>query len=163
MQTALPLIRLSLLIPFVETLRDRGIDAAEAFRDQTLSVDSVYAPDTFLPAQVVYSLLEALAEAADDPYLGVTVGESLDLSSWHVFSDAAEVATSLGDFVNRFVIAAARSVRYTTRVMRFIFASDFWKTHRWFARSTCRARRRPTRCGLRSSISSGEPSARLGC
>ena len=108
MKTALPLIRLSLLIPFVETLRERGIDAAEAFRDQALSVDSVYAPDTFLPAQVVYSLLEALAEAADDPYLAVIVGESLDLSSWPVFADAAAAATALGDFVNRFVIAAGQ-------------------------------------------------------
>ena len=108
MQTALPLIRLSLLIPFVETLRDRGIDAAEAFRDQTLSVDSVYAPDTFLPAQVVYSLLEALAEVGDDPYLAVTVGESLDLSSWPVFAEAAAAATSLGDFFNRFVITAGQ-------------------------------------------------------
>ena len=106
--SSLPLIRLSLLVPFVETLRDRGIDAAGAFRDQALSVESVYAADTFLPAQVIYSLLEALAEAADDPYLAVTVGESLDLSSWPVFAEAAAAATSLGDFFNRFVIAAGQ-------------------------------------------------------
>jgi hypothetical protein len=84
-----------------------------------LSVDSVYAPDTFLPAQVVYSLLEALAETADDPYRAAIVGESFDLSNLPVFVDAAAAATSLGDFVNRFVIAAgqhATSVNWELKI-----------------------------------------------
>src|SRR4051812_2184162 len=37
------------------------------------------------------------------------------------------------------VITAERSVRYTTRGMDLTFASDGGNTHRFFARSTCRA------------------------
>jgi AraC-like DNA-binding protein len=104
----LPLIRLSLTVPFVEALRARGIDVTQALGLQSLSIDDVYSTDTFLPAQVIYSLLEDLAEAADDPYLAVTVGESLELGSWPVFAEASAVAASLGDFFNRFVIAAGQ-------------------------------------------------------
>jgi AraC-like DNA-binding protein len=104
----LPLIRLSLTVPFFEALRAREIDVTQALGHQSLSIDDVYSADTFLPAQVIYSLLEDLAEAADDPYLAVTVGESLELGSWPVFAEASAAATSLGDFFNRFVIAAGQ-------------------------------------------------------
>ncbi|MGD1984255.1 MAG: hypothetical protein PVF93_10155, partial [Chromatiaceae bacterium] len=77
---------MSLTVPFVEALRARGIDVTQALGLQSLSIDDVYSTDTFLPAQVIYSLLEDLAEAADDPYLAVTVGESLELGSWPVFA-----------------------------------------------------------------------------
>ena len=63
----------------------------------------------------MYSLLEAFAKAADDPYLGVTIGESLDLSSWPALAEAS----LLGDFINRFIIAVekhANSVSWGMRV-----------------------------------------------
>jgi AraC-like DNA-binding protein len=43
-----------------------------------------------------------MADAVDDPYLAVYVGETLDLFSWPVFTDAAKKAATFGDFFYRF-------------------------------------------------------------
>jgi AraC-like DNA-binding protein len=56
-----------------------------------------------------------MAEAADDPYLAVYIGEMLDVYSWPVFADAARAASSFGEFILRFskeTANQATSVKY---------------------------------------------------
>jgi AraC-like DNA-binding protein len=104
--TDLPLIRLSLARPVVEELDRRGIVIHELLDDLSLSRDAIFSSDLFVPAPVMYSLLEVLAKAADDPHLLVTIGEALDLKQWPVFTEAVAGAGSVGDFFNRFTMAA---------------------------------------------------------
>mgnify|MGYP001823744029 CR=1 FL=1 len=111
----LPLIRLSLAKPIVEEVERRGIAVHDLLDDLSLSRQAVFASELFVPAPVMYSLLEALARAADDPHLIVAFGETMDLSNWPVFTEAVSGATSIGDFFNRFTIAArahATSIKY---------------------------------------------------
>ena len=106
--TALPLIRLGLALPVVEELDRRGIVIHDLLHDLSLSRDAIISSDLFVPAPVMYALLEGLAKAADDPYLLVTIGEALDLKTWPVFTEAVAGANSVGDFFNRFTMVARR-------------------------------------------------------
>ena len=113
--TDLPLIRLSLAIPIVEEVERRGVAVHDLLDGLSLSRDAVFAAELFVPAPIMYSLLEALAQAAEDPYLTVAIGETLDLTKWPVFVEAVSGASSVGDFFNRFTIAArahATSIKY---------------------------------------------------
>jgi AraC-like DNA-binding protein len=105
-QTSLPLVRLSLVMPFVQELDKRRVDVEMALNDLDLSRESVFSPDIFVPATVMYKLLEALAQAANDPYLGVTIGELLDLYAWPPFTEASTNASTVGDFFLRFTMNA---------------------------------------------------------
>jgi AraC-like DNA-binding protein len=111
----LPLIRLSLAKPIVEEVERRGVAVHDLLDELSLSRDAVFSSELFVPAPVMYSLLEALARAAADPYLTVAIGENLDLTKWPVFIEAVSGASSVGDFFNRFTIAArahATSIKY---------------------------------------------------
>ena len=101
-KTGLPLVRLSLLVPFMRELERRQIDVESVFSEYDLARETLFSPDVFVPAVVVYQLIERMAEAADDPYLGFHIGETLDLVSWPLFSDAVRMAATFGDFFFRF-------------------------------------------------------------
>ncbi len=114
----LPLIRLGLVKPIVEEVERRGVSIHDLLDDLSLSREAIFSPQLFVPAPVMYSLLEDLARAAEDPYLTVTIGEALDLSRWPVFTEAAADANSVGDFFNRFTMTArnhATSIKYELR------------------------------------------------
>jgi len=111
----LPLIRLSLAKPIVEEVERRGVVVHDLMDALSLSRDAIFSNELFVPAPVMYALLEALARAAGDPYLTVAIGEKLDLTNWPVFTEAVAGANSVGDFFNRFTIAArahATSIKY---------------------------------------------------
>lgn len=106
-QTNLPLIRLSLAAPFLQELEKRKVDVEKLLDDLNLSRESIFTPDLFVPAAVMYELLELLARSANDPYLSVTIGESLDLNSWPLFTKASANAATVGDFFFRFTMEAS--------------------------------------------------------
>lgn len=105
-QTKLPLIRLSLIVPFIEELDKRKVDVEKVLSDLNLSRESIFTPEIFVPAPVMYDLLEMLAQSANDPYLSATIGETLDLHSWPLFTRASAHATTVGDFFFRFTMEA---------------------------------------------------------
>ena len=104
----LPLIRISLVKPIVEEVERRGVSIHSLLDNLSLSRDAISSSELFVPAPVMYSLLEGLAEAAEDPYLTVAIGESLDLTKWPVFTEAIIDDGSVGDFFNRFTMATRR-------------------------------------------------------
>jgi len=59
--------------------------------------------DLFVSAGQMYSLLNALAVFADDPALGLTIGEKLDLETWPLFKEATKNAQTVGDFFLQFI------------------------------------------------------------
>jgi len=116
---SLPLVRLSLILPVVEELDRRGVDADAVLASSALVRDTVRDRDVFVPPIIVHRFLEDAAEAAADPYLGVRVGETLDDPRWSPLADAVSHAKTLGDFIIRFVRAArddASSARHALEV-----------------------------------------------
>jgi len=72
--------------------------------------------DLFVSALCMYSMVEQAAALANDPYLGATIGSKLDLLAWEPIAQAAEVAVTVGDLLNRFVLNSkdhASSVQFS--------------------------------------------------
>jgi AraC-like DNA-binding protein len=117
--TYLPLVRLSLILPFVEELDRRRINTDEVLVQSGLARQTVTDLSVFVPAIVIYRFVENAARAASDPQLGVHVGENLDLSGWPPLIVAVAHSNLLIDFLARFMEAAkdeASSVRYSLEV-----------------------------------------------
>ena len=139
LKSDLPLIRLSLIIPFASELERRHTNVDSILDRFNLSRENLHSPDVFVTAAVMYRLLDAMAEAADDPYLAVYIGETLDVYNWPVFADAAQAASSFGEFILRFsreTANQATSVKY-----RLETDGDYatFKSHRVFNPDACPA------------------------
>jgi AraC-like DNA-binding protein len=118
-KSSLPLVRLNLILPFVEALDRLRLNTHAVLAANGLVRETALDANVFVPVIVIHRFLEDAAQAANDPYLGVRVGESLDLSSWPPFVDAASLATTLGEFLIRFIRAAkdeASSARHSLDV-----------------------------------------------
>jgi AraC-like DNA-binding protein len=115
----LPLVRLGLILPFVEELDRLGANADAILMGNALVRETVCDPNVFVPAIVIHRFLEDAARAIGDPYFGVQVGERLDLAGWPPFVDAVSRATTLGELLIRFIRSAteeASSARHSLEV-----------------------------------------------
>jgi AraC-like DNA-binding protein len=117
--SAPPLIKLHLAIPFFEELEARGIDTQVIFDVMDLNQELLYSEETFVTAIVMYKLLEKCSEVGADPFLGVVVGEKLDIHAWPLFTAALETATTAADFFTRFIVKSrelASSMEYRLEI-----------------------------------------------
>jgi len=103
----LPLVRLSLILPIVRELDRRGVDADSVLASSGMARERVLDPDVFVPPIVVHRFLEEAARAAGDRYLCAHVGETLDEASWPPLAEAASRASTLGEFLVRFIRAVS--------------------------------------------------------
>ena len=62
--SGLPLIRLSLILPFLQHLDARNIDSDVILSDHGLSRDALTSTNIFVPAVTVYKVIEAMARVA---------------------------------------------------------------------------------------------------
>jgi len=104
---SIPLVRLSLLMPFVHELDRRGLDTNAVLAANGLVRSTVADSGVFVPQIVIHRFLEDAALAADDPFLAVAVGENLDWSGWSPVFKAAANARNLVGFLVRFIRAAS--------------------------------------------------------
>jgi len=112
----IPLIRLSVINPFLKELASRDIDPGQLLEAQGLPVQIPASSDLFVSALCMYSMVEQSAALADDPYLGAAIGSKLDLLSWEPIAQAADAAVTVGDLLNRFILNSkehASSTQYS--------------------------------------------------
>ena len=102
----LPLIRLSAINPFLLELSRRRTDAGELLRKMELPDDIPASGEVFVSAQAIYEFVERSADAANDPYLGFSIGQALELHDWEPIAQAAAEAQSVGELLNRFIAYA---------------------------------------------------------
>jgi len=126
----LPLVRLSLIMPFVEELDQLGVDADVVLASNGLVRQSVADTSIFVPSMVVHRFLEDAATAAHHPYLGARVGERLDLAGWPPFVDAASRASTLGEFFTRFIQAAKDEASSARHVLEISSGYSYFKEMR---------------------------------
>lgn len=103
----IPLVRLGLILPFVQELDRRRIDTDAVLSSNGLIRAALHDARMFVPPMVIHRFLEDAAQAAGDPFLGIRVGESLDWSSWPPMLEAANKARNLVGFLVRFIRAAS--------------------------------------------------------
>lgn len=102
----LPLVKLSLLRPYVNALQDRGLDPEPVFLGVGLRKEATLDPDMSVHVMVVTQFVENAAEAADDPFLAARVAAGLDLDGWPVLADAEARASTVGEYLSIFVSTA---------------------------------------------------------
>ncbi|QIE42427.1 AraC family transcriptional regulator [Rhodobacteraceae bacterium SC52] len=106
MTNRLPLIKLSLLRPFVSEFRERGIDPGPVFDSVGLTEEATLDPDLSIHVMVATQFVENAADLANDKFLGARVGSKLDLGGWPVLADAEARATTVGDYLSIFIARA---------------------------------------------------------
>ena len=103
---SLPLVRMSLIAPVLSALEERGANSDRVLQGLGLTREAVETPGTFIHVMVIHQFLENAAAAAGDPHLLARVGEALDVTSWPPLIEAARDATTVGDFLTRFIAGA---------------------------------------------------------
>jgi AraC-like DNA-binding protein len=106
-KSSIPLVRLNLILPFVEELDRRSLSTDSVLAESGLVRGTVLDDSVFVPPIVINRFLEDAAVAADDPHLAARVGESLDWSGWPPMVEAASKARNLVGFLVRFIRAAS--------------------------------------------------------
>ncbi len=104
----MPLIRLSMVNPFLFELQRRKIECTALLEEVGFPLELPIDADLFVSAGALYEFTELAAEAAGDPYLGATTGRNVDLESIAPFADAAAESITVGDFLARFVLNAEK-------------------------------------------------------
>jgi AraC-like DNA-binding protein len=126
----LPLVRLELFLPFVQELDQRRLDADSLLRQHGLVRASVNDPNLFISVNVIHKMLEDCAGISGDPYFALHVGEQLDVSRWSPLIDAATRASSLGDFLTRFILAATEDASSVTQALEVKGVYTFFREQR---------------------------------
>lgn len=98
-----PLIRLSLLAPFIAFLDRRDVSSRKPLKRLGLTYEMAENPDVFVHSEVVYGLMNELAREAKDPFLGLHVAEEMELLDWPVLANSLTNSRSVGEFLARFV------------------------------------------------------------
>jgi AraC-like DNA-binding protein len=120
MKSNVPLIRLSAINPFLLELQRRGVDAATLLKDLELPTDIPASHDLFVVSESIYTLVERSGELAGDPYLGFTIGSSLELRDWDPIAEAAAKANTVGELMTLFTLHASEHSSAT----RFYIRTD---------------------------------------
>ncbi|SLN13447.1 Transcriptional activator NphR [Roseovarius albus] len=102
----LPLVKLSLLRPYANALRDRGLDPEPVFSGVGLSEEATLDPEMSVHVMVATQFVENAAEAAGDSFLAARIAAGLDLDGWPVLADAEARASTVGEYLNIFVSTA---------------------------------------------------------
>lgn len=116
-KSGLPLVRLNLIRPFVTEIERRDIDSASTLAKFDLSSELVANPDVFVPARVVYGIIEGFAGIADDPHLGVGLGEALDISAWSPFAEAARTASNTAELLLACAVNAGKDASSASLIL----------------------------------------------
>ena len=126
----LPLIRLELFLPFVQELDHRGLDADSLLQQHGLVRASINDNNLFISVNIIHRMLEDCARISGDPYFCLYVGEQLDVSRWSPLIDAATRASSLGDFLTRFILATTDDASSVTQVLEIKGVYVFFREQR---------------------------------
>jgi hypothetical protein len=88
-------------------LEYRIVDTDAVLYIHGIARESLQDSNLFISANIIHRFLEDAASVAKDPFLSVHVGEQLDFSAWSPLVDAVARATTLADFMTRFILAAS--------------------------------------------------------
>jgi AraC-like DNA-binding protein len=114
---AIPLVRLNLILPFVEELDRRKINTNAVLITNGLAREALHDQNVFIPVIVVHRFLESVAQSADDPYIGFNIGLNMDLAGWPPFVDAVNQARTLQGYLARFIRSAAQEATSARHVL----------------------------------------------
>ncbi|MGI1661736.1 helix-turn-helix domain-containing protein [Palleronia sp. KMU-117] len=102
------LVQLATISPLLGYLKARSYDLDKLLEAQGLTLKAANDPSRLVQAEVVYGLLESIARTIGDPWLGVHVGEQLDLQAWPITQDALKGGETLGQILTGLVLSTGK-------------------------------------------------------
>lgn len=117
MSKSLPLVRLGVLRPLIDGLRNHDVEPEPVLESAGLTEAAVLDEDTTVHVMVIHQFLEACAKAVDDPTFCAQVASRLDPTGWPMIREAMQRAQSVGDFLNIYV---SRSNQVATSVTAYL-------------------------------------------
>ena len=129
-KTTLPLVRLQLLLPFINELDRLRIDTDAVLASHGIARESLQESNLFISVDIIHRFLEDAAEAANDPFFGVHVGERLNFSTWSPLADSAARASTLADFLTRFILSASEDASSAKHSLDIKGAHTFFRERR---------------------------------
>jgi AraC-like DNA-binding protein len=93
------------------------VDADAVLLRNGLVRSTVEDPNIFVPVILIHRFLEDSAKASNNPYLGAQIGERLDLAAWPPLMDAAARASTLGEFLVRFLRMASEDASSARHIL----------------------------------------------
>jgi AraC-like DNA-binding protein len=119
----MPLIRLSLISPFIAELDRRRIKTAPLLREVGFPTQRPLSNELFVSSNSMYRFINRAAEAADDSYLGARVGYSLDPKVLPQYLLASEQALTVADLL---IHIAINSEHHNTSVKMGLNVDSNW-------------------------------------
>ena len=117
LRQSIPLVRLSLASPFFDAATASGANVSKLLATLGLTTSAFSDTERLVPAQTIYAVVEALADATDDPHISVKLGTLLDPFSWSPLREAAITSQSIGEFLLRFSRDAGKDASSATYKM----------------------------------------------
>lgn len=108
MPDSLPLVQLQLLKPLLHGLRGRGIDPEAVLESVGLTMRAVDQEGASVHVMVMHQFVENCAEVTKDNTFAAQIGSRLDPSGWPMVGLALDTAATLGEFLNIYVVNAAK-------------------------------------------------------
>lgn len=102
----LPLVKLSVLRPFLTALAERNMDCDELLAECGLTRSAVENDEASVHVMVVHTFLEHVASAVKDPGFASEIGARLDTHGWPILQRAEKTAQTVGDFLTIFCAGA---------------------------------------------------------
>ena len=98
-----PIVRLSVINPFLSKLQERGCNARQLLVDMALPPDIPASAEIFVPFELMYKLVEETAVVAKDQYFGFEVGREFNIMQWDAFTTSASMSATIGELLTRFL------------------------------------------------------------
>lgn len=108
MPNSLPMVQLQLLVPLLNGLKDIGVDPEPVLSSVGLTQNAVDQKGASVHVMVVHQFVEQCAAASGDRTFCAKIGFTLDTRGWPMLQKAFEQATTLGEFLNIYVVQAAK-------------------------------------------------------
>lgn len=108
-----PLIQVSTLAPFLGAVEQAGLSQAALAGKVGLTPEMLANPRALAPAESIYRFAELAAKEMGDPFLGVNLGLSPEITKWPVVSEAISGSRVMIEFFARFLLNAQK---FTTNV-----------------------------------------------
>ncbi|MEM9058916.1 MAG: helix-turn-helix domain-containing protein [Pseudomonadota bacterium] len=126
MKTSLPVVKLSVLRPFIDGLKALSVDPDVLAENAGLSVAAIFQDDAVAHVMLIHQFLEDCAAATGNVFFCAEIGAKLDQSGWPPIGRAKQHARTLGDFMTIFVsgtpdLAASSDVFLEIRGKQAIF------------------------------------------
>ncbi|MEH6517861.1 MAG: helix-turn-helix domain-containing protein [Halioglobus sp.] len=117
--SGMPLVRLSLVNPFIFELARREIECTTLLEEVGLPSQLPLPADLFIAVGSMYQFTELAAEAAGDPYLGANIGSSVAPDTMASFGTSADKPSTVGQVLVGMVASSehhATSVKMSLHV-----------------------------------------------